>query len=324
MKIFSRLQDWLLEPESPTYVGWFRIYVAVFCLWKAWVFRTSVIDLFGQYGFIQWAITRGNMPEWLPHIGNLSLLLEPCGITPDQTVYIVLSVHVLSLFAMLVGILGRTMAIVAWCTDFLLMHASGGLLYGMDYFSHIALFYCVIMPTSRGVSLANTFGWVKCDPLISAGVTRKMLQFQMAIIYVSSGIEKAIGVEWWTGESIWRALTLPIFSNWNVAWLAHLPWIAATVGWSVLIIECGYGIAMYFQRTRALWLTVTVAMHLGIGLLMGMWLFALIMIVLNIGAFGPEFLSDVAKYRQRLLTWKNMKNRRGTINNRIIQRGQDS
>jgi hypothetical protein len=32
-------------------------------------------------------------------------------------------------------------------------------------------------------------------------------------------------------------------------------------------------------------------MHLGIGLMMGMYLFALIMIVLNIAAFGPGLIS---------------------------------
>jgi hypothetical protein len=40
-------------------------------------------------------------------------------------------------------------------------------------------------------------------------------------------------------------------------------------------------------------------MHVAIGLTMGMYLFALIMIVLNLAAFGPDFGSVSLAYRQR-------------------------
>jgi len=42
-----------------------------------------------------------------------------------------------------------------------------------------------------------------------------------------------------------------------------------------------------------------VGMHIAIGLTMGMYLFALIMIVLNLAAFGPDFGSLFLAYRQR-------------------------
>ncbi len=298
MTMFARLRKWLTEPESSTYVGWFRIVVAVFCLWKAWVFRMAIIELYGQYGYIQWAITRSNIPYWLPHLGNLWRVLAPYGVSADQTVHLVLVVHVLSLLAMLSGLFSRPMAFLAWCTDFLLMHAGGGLLYGMDYFTHIALFYCIIAPTSDNLSLISAIRTKGANHSTSAGVTRKMLQFQMSIVYLSSGIEKAMGIDWWTGESIWRALTLPIFSTVDVSWLSRFPWIPCFVGWSVLLIECGYGFAMYYRRTQKVWLFLTIGMHLGIGFMMGMWLFAAIMIILNCGAFGPECFLGIGSSEQ--------------------------
>jgi hypothetical protein len=40
-------------------------------------------------------------------------------------------------------------------------------------------------------------------------------------------------------------------------------------------------------------------MHIVIGLTMGMYLFALVMIVLKLAAFGPDFGSLFLAYRQR-------------------------
>jgi hypothetical protein len=41
------------------------------------------------------------------------------------------------------------------------------------------------------------------------------------------------------------------------------------------------------RKTRFFWLAGVVLMHLGIGLSMGMYLFSLIMMILNLAAFGP-------------------------------------
>jgi len=53
------------------------------------------------------------------------------------------------------------------------------------------------------------------------------------------------------------------------------------------------------KKTRFIWLVCIVGMHIAIGLTMGMYLFALTMIVLNLAAFGPDFGSLVLAYRQR-------------------------
>jgi hypothetical protein len=53
------------------------------------------------------------------------------------------------------------------------------------------------------------------------------------------------------------------------------------------------------KKTRLVWLVGILAMHVAIGLTMGMYLFALIMIILNLAAFGPDLGSVPLAYRQR-------------------------
>jgi len=51
-------------------------------------------------------------------------------------------------------------------------------------------------------------------------------------------------------------------------------------------LEIGYPFFIWNNKTRKIWLSCICAMHAGIGFMMGMYLFALIMIVLNVAAFG--------------------------------------
>ncbi len=53
------------------------------------------------------------------------------------------------------------------------------------------------------------------------------------------------------------------------------------------MIELGYPLLIWRKQTRTLWLALVCAMHAGIGLMMGMHLFALVMIILNLAAFAP-------------------------------------
>jgi hypothetical protein len=62
------------------------------------------------------------------------------------------------------------------------------------------------------------------------------------------------------------------------------------LGVSICIIEIGYPLFIWLRKTRLLWLSAAIALHVTIGLTMGMYLFALVMIVLNVAAFGPGVL----------------------------------
>jgi hypothetical protein len=55
----------------------------------------------------------------------------------------------------------------------------------------------------------------------------------------------------------------------------------------IALSETLYPFVVWSGRTRRIALTCIIAMHVGIGLTMGLYLFSLIMIVLNLAAFGP-------------------------------------
>jgi hypothetical protein len=56
------------------------------------------------------------------------------------------------------------------------------------------------------------------------------------------------------------------------------------------LLETAYPLFIWSRSTRKTWLICICAMHAGIGLTMGMYLFALIMIILNVAAFGAGLI----------------------------------
>ena len=69
------------------------------------------------------------------------------------------------------------------------------------------------------------------------------------------------------------------------------------LGISVCLIEVGYPVFIWMKKTRFLWLVCILAMHAAIGLTMGMYLFALVMIVLNLAAFGVGIRVPFVRHR---------------------------
>jgi hypothetical protein len=294
---------WLFAPGSAVPLALLRIGTALLFLIKLGLLRGAWMDVYGPFGLVPWTVTRAELPPALPHLIDLAVVLAPLGVSATQTVYAVITLQIVALSALLLGVLPRTAAVVAFVANYLLMRASAGLLYGMEHFGHVALGYLVFMPSGDALSLPR---WLRAEAAresAAAGCTHKLLQVHMCIVYTSSGFEKALGADWWNGEAIWRALTLPDFAWLDASWLASAPTLATLLGWSVLLIEAGYALGMAFAPTRKLWLCLIVSMHLTIAIALQLWLFAAIMIVLNTAAFGARSGSDSRSPTPSTWTW---------------------
>src|SRR5262249_12936511 len=112
----------------------------------------------------------------------------------------------------------------------------------------------------------------------------------MCIIYFFSGIAKSAGVGWWNGTSLWRGLTRPPFNVIPMGVLIDSKNILSALGTLVCIAEVGYPFFILAKKSRRVLVGFIIGMHLFIGIAMGMYLFALIMIVLNMAAFGAGLI----------------------------------
>lgn len=164
--------------------------------------------------------------------------------------------------------------------------------YGFDFLGSVALFYCVVLPHTER------------SPWARPGL--RVLQLHLCLIYFFSGISKAVGYTWWTGEALYKALHLPampplipLTSLFPV--LGNFPFVFAISGWAVMAIEIGYAAGIWWRRTFPVFLYGAVMLHLATALLLGLYHFAVLMMVLNCSAFLGKRLVERRENRAGIL-----------------------
>jgi len=193
-------------------------------------------------------------------------------------------------FGLLIGSWSRTCALLAWFLHLSVVKSGGLVSYGVDQFMTIGLFYLMLSPLPDRWSFDYWLRNKRPTHPELLGFWRRGLQVHLCIIYFFGGLTKCLGNGWWDGSNLWRALIRPPFNlippEILVRWHNFFP----LAGILICLIEIAYPAFIWPRSTRALWLTAIIGMHVAIGLAMGMYLFALVMVVLNIAAFGPDMV----------------------------------
>lgn len=292
------LSESLSLTSSPLPFAVLGIGTSIVLLAKAWTERGYISALYGSKGLIQWMVSEAALGSWTPRIGWIAGPLSSLGVRDDQCLYLLFVVYVSSLAGLLFGWHTRLAAIVAWLSHMVINNAGILSSYGLDMFANIGLFYCALMPGTYKLNLGARPRLVLSAPSVSSRLMHGLLQLHLSVAYLGAGIEKAKGSEWLNGEAIWRALMMPQFHvRWiDLSWLASVPWVPTLVCWGTLLTEIGYCIFIWPRRTRHVWLLMTIGMHLGIAAFMGLRLFAAMMVVLNLAAFGSTTSSAAGRH----------------------------
>lgn len=296
MKISRKwLEDFLFPAVSDRWLAILRVglgvQIVVYCfsVYGEWHNLFALTD----GGWINRDLTEAILTSnarFVPRIGWLVTAGSHLGLSEGIVLTTTWSCLLVAGCCLIAGFFCRTAAIVAWFLYVCAAKSGNLFVYGVDHFTIAGLFYLMIAPHPDRYTLDRKI-WdspIK-DPELH-GFFRRVLQLHLCVIYFSGGIAKCLGSGWWNGESMWRSLTRPPF---NIipdhVILAAYPALQI-MGIAVLVLETGYSIFIWPHRTRLVWLIGIVGMHIGIGVTMGMYLFALIMITLNLAAFGPEFI----------------------------------
>ena len=188
------------------------------------------------------------------------------------------------------GIFSRTSAILAWFLHLCAAKSGGFVSYGVDNFMTIGLFYLMLSPLPDRYALDWQLRKSQPENSPLLGFWRRVLQLHLCVIYFFSGLTKCLGSGWWDGSNVWRALIRPPFNVIDPEMLVRWKYLFPVAGIFICLLEIGYPFFIWSDKTRKIWLICICAMHAGIGFMMGMYLFALIMIILNVAAFGSGFV----------------------------------
>lgn len=289
----KRFERFFLAPSEAYPLAFLRIALSAVLLVQAFWLAGDITLLFGNRGLLPSGLNDFlTFPlGYSEQVLALSRWLALAGTDPTQGIRVLFAVYCFGLGFLLVGLYTRMAAIVTCLLHFYIVTTGYFASYGADRFAQIALFYLAVFPCAARWSLDERLGRIHGGPSWMATLGLRVLQFHLCIAYLATAVEKSFGSEWHDGEAIWRALMLPRYGRYDFQWLARAPWVTTLLAWATLVVEGGYALFMWIPRTRKFWVALTVGLHLGIAVFMGLVSFSLAMAALTLAAFGiPEGL----------------------------------
>lgn len=285
-RAFSRIEHFLFAPARPAPLAALRIGLAATLLAQALQVAPSLRELYHHSGLLRGPLKDAFGPSHLPALADLVPALAERGATESAILGVCGLLYVASLIGMMVGWRTRATTCASWLLHLFFLFVSPHTNYGVDDFANIFLFYAMWAPGAGVLSLDRRAGRASDAPTEVNRLAMRVMQLHLCLVYLQSGVEKASGDQWWSGEAIWRSLMTQGYSLLDFTWLALYPSIAIVMGWAVLLIEIGYPVFIWPRRTRRLWVAAVAGMHAGIGIFMGLHVFGAVMIVLTVSMFG--------------------------------------
>lgn len=284
-RIRPAIARFVAAPASPLPFGVLRIGLGLVLLVQALSVVPHLGDAYGTRGLVQSVLVDRLVPPLTPRVGWFVALLAAIGVDEVVAIRLFFALHLGAVLAFTAGWRSRFAAVLTWAT-FVTLTTSGPLYtYGVDRFVRIALFYCMFAPVGAALSCDAVAGRTSGAPSAAARLFLRVLQVHLLIVYAASGIEKASGAQWWNGEALWRSMMRPDLGTFDFGWVASVPWLAKIGCWATLLLECGYAVFVWPRRTSKWWALAILAMHAGIAVVLGLWLFSATMMLLSFTAW---------------------------------------
>ncbi len=274
-----RTDTWF-RPVSARPLAGLRVGLSLLLLFHLVWLSNEVLSLHGSRGIIPWELTDLLRDPWVPGLPSLAKVFLPLGVSEHPAIVLLLSAYAGSLLSLALGLHTRLSAFLSWGLHLSLVTSGFASYYGVDQLANTFLFYLFLFPSGRAWTFgarAPSSGRVETIPV---GCLRVM-QVHLCVIYLAAGLDKSLGRQWWNGEAIWQAVSQPAFSTFDLRWLARYSWIPMLAGWGTLVVEIGYAFFIWPRLTRRVWFIVTLGLHVGIGLFMGLIFFSSVMILLS-------------------------------------------
>jgi hypothetical protein len=243
----------------------------------------------------------------------------------DPTWMVVAHVTILVvIFLFTIGLATRVTSVLAWLGVISYIQRAPTTLFGMDTMMNLMLVYLMIGPSGTALSVDRLIAryWasrralrahkpapihLEPAPSVSANMALRLLQVNLCIVYLASGLSKLEGRAWWNGTAIWGTMANFEFSpmHWSpyldfLQFLAKNRWLweGFMTGGAIftLCMEIGFPFLIWNRRMRWIMLTMAVMLHTGIAVFMGLNTFSLMMLVFLL-AFVP------LEATQALLQW---------------------
>ena len=275
---------------------------------------------FGFLVFLNFAGLAMDFELWFGEAGAVPYEAARSAIDPDTiTLFTLLprtgtgllacaAIMLLQAFLLMIGWMSRFNAACVFIWLVSLQHRNHLLFDGEDVFFRLFALFLVFMPIGacwsvdawRRRRLGKTLLPVEAA---GSGWALRLLQIQLALIYLSSVWLKLDGKEWLDGSALWYVYRLDdVFGRMPLpTLLTDSAPILLVSGWLVILVEAFLVLALWFRETRWPALILGFGLHLALELTMNLFLFEWLMMLALTSHLRGEELARVVGSVKRLL-----------------------
>jgi hypothetical protein len=305
----SRLRDLLRRATAAWNLFWFaaidartyaamRITLGLLLLGNHVLLAPELTRVLGPQGYypLSVAVASGARERW-------SLFDYP---TDEGQLWLVFWLGCLPMVGMILGFQSRLMTLLAMAVEISVHHRSPWIQHGGDRVLRLSTLSLALAPSGAAWSID---AWWAARRRAAAGDdaprsalapiwVNRLIQIQLVVIYVATGVLKEGGSTWQNGTALFYALSSQNFQRAPAltdALLDHrvVHWLASLGTWVTLGWELSFGLLVLWRPTRWLALVLGLALHMGI--------FSTMMV----GAFSPAMVwCYQAFFTVPLLLWR--------------------
>jgi len=229
---------------------------------------------------------------------------------------------VIALFT--VGFCTRVTSVLTWLVVVGYIHRTNQILFGMDTMMNILLVYLMVGNSGAALSVDRLIARYRAvraslrrsgtidaptraflataPPSAGANLGIRLIQVHFCFIYLAAGLAKLKGQAWWSGFAFWDVMVNPEFTLMRYHWFEDVVRAAASFK-PLYYAVCAFGVwftwgleitlpFLVWTRLRPLMIWMAVLLHAGIGVLMGLNLFELLMMVMLLVFFPTGVIRD--------------------------------
>jgi predicted DCC family thiol-disulfide oxidoreductase YuxK len=300
IRIKDILRCWnrfFFEPESPLPMAMYRILFAMAVLANHAMLLPEINEWFTERGILSFESARRmaggggySLFAWLPHTA--------------PWVWAIFVLSCLSAFTLMFGLFTRASSIALFATLLTLHHRNPLVLNSGDTFFRVAGFFLIFSQAGAALSLDRLIriarGKESADPAPRAPWAMRMIQLQLAFLYIWAFAWKAMGTMWLSGTAVYYTSRLSEFWRFPVPYVFEHIWTIKLWTWATLLVELAMGTLVWIREFRYWVLLAGVLLHLGIEYSMNIQLFAFIIVGAYVTFVEPRQL-------ERAFAWMRAK-----------------
>ena len=298
MSLRSLAEAWnrfFFEPRSPSPIALYRILYGLLTILNLLYLYPDWLDWFGPHAWL----SIGTMHALEPGARlNLFTVIPQMGAWVESVFWVFLFFAI----TLTLGLFTRVSSIAVFVCAASIQQRNVYILHAGDSLMRVTGFFLMFAPAGAAISLDRLIriwrGREGPEVPLKRPWAQRMIQFEIALVYLSGFWWKSMGADWVDGNALYYVTHVAQMKRFPLPPFVYQPILLKLGTWCAMAFELAFGILVWFKETRYAVLLAGVAFHLLIEYSFNIQLFEWMMVASYAVFLDPADLSRAAKWFQ--------------------------